>query len=328
MLEKIKAASTQIKFCLAMPLIMAVLYLIAIADLDYGYYTFLRIISLIMLGIFVFVYYGATESFLNFPCISAIFIIILFNPITPIYLDSSTWLILDLISAAVMFLITIYIFVKDVSKEDNPSASDSAPIQDEFLKKTEEYRKLSLDNDTPSKPDSAPIEDEFLKKVEEFRKLSLDSVTKAFRNELRAISLVYMLSIDEKDLDKIVLADNPMKEMRRYVDTAPPSVAEFCLNMEKMFNIVIREFSADEETKDDIYNFLLGNIILGVSDDTIRGICKSYSANAPKQMPFLKNKINYQLAVLGFIMQYAINTNNWELQNEVTNYRRRYGYIK
>ena len=137
-----------------------------------------------------------------------------------------------------------------------------------------------------------------------------------------------MLSIDEKDLDKIVLTDNPMKEMRRYVDPAPPSVAEFCRNMEKMFNIVIREFSADEETKDDIYNFLLGNIILGVSDDAIRGICKSYSANAPKQMPFLKNKINYQLAVLGFIMQYAIDTNDRVMQNEVTNYRRRYGYIK
>lgn len=116
MLEKIKAASTQIKFCLIMPLIMAVLYLIAVADLDYGYYTFLRIISLIMLGIFVIVYYGATESFLNFPCIAAIFIAVLFNPIAPIYMSAEVWAVLDVISAVVMIAIFVYILVNNVSK--------------------------------------------------------------------------------------------------------------------------------------------------------------------------------------------------------------------
>lgn len=116
MLEKIKSASSQLKFCLVMPLVLALLYLIgADGTLDYGYYTFIRVISLIMLGIFIFAYYSVRGTLLNFPSIAAIFVMVLFNPIAPIHMSSDTWAVLDVISAISLVAVSIYILKTDIS---------------------------------------------------------------------------------------------------------------------------------------------------------------------------------------------------------------------
>ena len=108
-----KKMSASIKYCILMPIVLAVLYLIGIADLAYGYYTFLRIFSLIFLGIFIVSYCMTCAdlnlSCLNFPNIAAGAVLILFNPLFPIYMDKDTWVIFDAISAVVMFVISIYV---------------------------------------------------------------------------------------------------------------------------------------------------------------------------------------------------------------------------
>lgn len=113
MIDKFKSASGTIKYCVIMPLVLAVLYFIAIADLAYGYYTFIRIISLVMLGIFIVAYCMVCDqakiSLLNFPNITAAIILILFNPIFPIYMDKSTWIVFDVIAAIAMVAVSIFV---------------------------------------------------------------------------------------------------------------------------------------------------------------------------------------------------------------------------
>ena len=104
--------------CEVISLILAVLYLIGMANLPYGYYQFLRIASLVLLPIFILLSFGSGlfKYFINIITIPSIFLLILFNPIFPIYLDKETWVVLDLISAIVIFVMDIVLLVKFIPK--------------------------------------------------------------------------------------------------------------------------------------------------------------------------------------------------------------------
>lgn len=106
-----KKISTGIWFTTITCGIMAALYLIGIADLDYGYYTFLRVFSMVALPIAVFVYMDTTGKINTIMTYAPAVIFILFNPIFPIYLDKETWVVLDLICGTAMIVCGIYALV-------------------------------------------------------------------------------------------------------------------------------------------------------------------------------------------------------------------------
>lgn len=82
--------------------ICAGLLLIAIAELSYGYYTFLRLV--VTIGA-VLVVYNEYSRQLNFWVISFGIIAILFNPIFPVYLrDRELWAIIDVL-CAIIFIV-------------------------------------------------------------------------------------------------------------------------------------------------------------------------------------------------------------------------------
>ena len=105
-----------IKYCLGVSVALCVLYLVGVADLDYGYYTFLRIFSLVALGSLIFVYAMEVDKLLNPVTIVAGVLLILFNPILPIYLDKEVWVVLDIISAVAVLGTGGYIFFQTRSK--------------------------------------------------------------------------------------------------------------------------------------------------------------------------------------------------------------------
>jgi len=80
--------------------ISAVMLLIAILPLPYGYYILLRwIIS----SSAIFLAWVANELGKKFWLFLMIIIVLLFNPIAPIHLDKGTWVIIDLIVAILFF---------------------------------------------------------------------------------------------------------------------------------------------------------------------------------------------------------------------------------
>lgn len=88
------------------------LLILAIADLPYGYYQFLRIVISIIAGINAF---GELEKENKMLFFYFALVLILFNPIIPIHLDKSTWTPIDLI-AGIIFGISAFTY-KD--KEEN-----------------------------------------------------------------------------------------------------------------------------------------------------------------------------------------------------------------
>ena len=75
-------------------MITALLLLIAIFPLPYAYYQLLRIIVTISSGISAYNEYENNNYGLS---IAFAIVLILFNPIAPIYLDKGTWVIIDII---------------------------------------------------------------------------------------------------------------------------------------------------------------------------------------------------------------------------------------
>jgi hypothetical protein len=90
-------------------LIACGLLLLAIVNLPYGYYRFLRIAITIIAGINAFSVYEKDNKGLFIVFIA---VAILFNPLIPIYLDKATWTPIDLITG-LFFGVTAFIKTND-----------------------------------------------------------------------------------------------------------------------------------------------------------------------------------------------------------------------
>ncbi len=88
----------------ALWLLPAIMLLIAILPLPYGYYTFLRIVVCITAGIIAFKVHSKTNS-LGFWVVSFALIALLFNPIIPVFLTRELWFFINL---AVAGLFVVY----------------------------------------------------------------------------------------------------------------------------------------------------------------------------------------------------------------------------
>ena len=90
-----------------LPLIIAAILFISIAELPYGFYTFMRIVVPILSAIYLFCAYAEKEEF-NLMMIPNILIVILWNPIFPVYLDKDTWIIIDLAAGICQIITAVY----------------------------------------------------------------------------------------------------------------------------------------------------------------------------------------------------------------------------
>ena len=79
----------------------AIVLVVAVFPLPYGYYTFTRIATCLACGIFAWTCFADRPSSPIWGIV-LIGIAILFNPLIPIYMKRQTWLWLDLASAAVI----------------------------------------------------------------------------------------------------------------------------------------------------------------------------------------------------------------------------------
>lgn len=85
--------------------IISILVLIfSITDLPYGYYVFLRWVVTLSA---IFLSWFAYNTKKTFWFVLMVLIVILFNPIVPIFLEKGTWTIIDFI-VAIFFLISIF----------------------------------------------------------------------------------------------------------------------------------------------------------------------------------------------------------------------------
>lgn len=94
-----------------LPLIIAAILFISIAELPYGFYTFMRIVVPILSAIYLFCAYAEKEEF-DLMMIPNILIVILWNPIFPVYLDKDTWIIIDLVAGICELIVALYDFCK------------------------------------------------------------------------------------------------------------------------------------------------------------------------------------------------------------------------
>src|SRR5205814_2014345 len=80
-------------------IVPAVLLVIAVAPIPYGYYTFARIVTCGAATLIAVV--GFRDRLVQAWSILMVAIAVLFNPILPIQLDRAIWFYLDLVAAAV-----------------------------------------------------------------------------------------------------------------------------------------------------------------------------------------------------------------------------------
>lgn len=92
-----------------LPLIIAGILFISIAELPYGFYTAMRIVVPILSAIFLFFIYIDKDDF-HLMMIPNIIIVILWNPIMPIYMDKESWVMIDAIAGISQIIMAFYAY--------------------------------------------------------------------------------------------------------------------------------------------------------------------------------------------------------------------------
>ncbi|MBQ8140597.1 MAG: hypothetical protein IJ038_02755 [Clostridia bacterium] len=115
-MKKTSSIKKEAKSGFVISIILAALYFLGILDLDYGYYTFLRIFSFVSLFVLLALNSILSENFLNIINGIIAVMIIVFNPIFPIYLDKEVWVVIDLICGIVMVALAVVIAIKYFKK--------------------------------------------------------------------------------------------------------------------------------------------------------------------------------------------------------------------
>ena len=85
-------------------IISTIFLLLAIARLPYGYYIFLRWVVTVSAIFLLWISYKSEKTLL---VVLMAIIALLFNPIAPVHLDKSTWVIIDFV-AAILFLVSAF----------------------------------------------------------------------------------------------------------------------------------------------------------------------------------------------------------------------------
>lgn len=85
-------------------LILALLFLLCLAPMPYGFYSMIRFVAMIAFAICAYAYYEKKNNRLAITFLS---LAILFQPLLPIYLGRTLWNIVDVLVA--IFLIILYI---------------------------------------------------------------------------------------------------------------------------------------------------------------------------------------------------------------------------
>ena len=92
-----------------LPLIIAAILFISIAELPYGFYQLMRIVVPLLSVIYLFFAFIYTDGF-SLMHIPNILIVILWNPILPVYLDKDTWVVIDAIAGISQVIMAFYAY--------------------------------------------------------------------------------------------------------------------------------------------------------------------------------------------------------------------------
>lgn len=156
--------------------------------------------------------------------------------------------------------------------------------------------------------------------------------SKAFQEALdpyayiRNLSRCYGLNLSESDINDICLSDDPLSAMSSKVSPGYQPVEQFVVEIDKFISDILMHVGASPFEMYEAHTYFIDSL-QSLTEESMHAIADQFSAVTCSTMPFLKDKINYELAALGVIMQYAINTQNQILQNKVTQYRKERGFI-
>jgi hypothetical protein len=95
-----------------LPLVIAAILFISIAELPYGFYQLMRFIVPILSGTYAVILFYEKEEFTLW-MVPSLIAVIMWNPILPIYFDKETWVIIDIIFGISQLVLAGHTYIKD-----------------------------------------------------------------------------------------------------------------------------------------------------------------------------------------------------------------------
>ncbi len=174
-------------------------------------------------------------------------------------------------------------------------------------------RKRQLDNPYVNTKSKAYLE-------AEFRRIAARN--KNWAEALEYMNKCYCLQISQDEILEMSRHEEPLISLAQKITTGKPTVMFYMFSMHNMLVDLMAEMQLDETSQSSIVSDFLASISC-VTDEVIDKIAKSFAANLSEKLYFLKEKINYELAALGFIMQYGVDSGKTYICDKVNGIRRK-----
>lgn len=100
---------------------VTILLVVGVFELPYDYYTFLRYIILIYAASFTWLLYDLD---IKWAMVFTIALGVLFNPIFPIHLTKPIWVVIDIVSAVIFFIIGIGLYTADKKRQSTQQKNE------------------------------------------------------------------------------------------------------------------------------------------------------------------------------------------------------------
>ena len=159
-------------------------------------------------------------------------------------------------------------------------------------------------------------------------------VKKDLVDDFHQLSISYMLGIDYCDLKDAIMNGNIEDALAIFNGMIPPdapTVEDFCGNLAEKCGVIVEEIHLSKEKFEAITLYVLqivDEMDATFTDEHIAQTAAEFAKYIPKELSNLHNKVNYDLAALGFIMSYAQEMHDDYIAIKVNEIRKKRGYIE
>lgn len=161
---------------------------------------------------------------------------------------------------------------------------------------------------------------------------SIQELKDVLKEKTKMLLRAYMLDsqITDDELDRILeesydeqMVNNKLSD---HIPYCKPTVSEFSHNILSMTSKLLSEMEIPMLKALSI-EYYAKETVAYATDETISEVISSFNQHAPRTLYFFRGKVNYELAALGLIMQYAIDQNVDAIADAVTDIRIARGYL-
>ena len=146
---------------------------------------------------------------------------------------------------------------------------------------------------------------------------------------LNELNTDYNLGLEEEAIKDVANANSEaeaIERIKKYIDPSPILPMDFMDGFMERLDVLLKESPLSEKRKRMILAKFFNSVGSVIDEKTVEEIAQAYSRGIPDKLSFMRGKIHYTFAALGFLYQVAEEEKDGRLKKYVREARKKRGF--